>query len=263
MTLDDKLCGHIIAVREDIPWAYMIAIRPIFDDIRLRLNTTDVRLPTKGEFLKWALAPQGVSELSGNTAVSKKHVCRHAVDLHHDPLRDEPLTEPKTRIPMVQSANLYKPESSRPMYPLRTECGRRNDADAVEASRQVILKNAKERESRISFLVDIPIVVWRRFERFILRNVYERRIRIRTVVFRRSMFRSCLIFNTRPTYPSDTLAIPLKPTLSNIVIYYLSMGLWVYRWPLSILYYTLFLPFICLIVLRHQTLLMVEEVLKS
>ncbi|KAL9629651.1 MAG: hypothetical protein Q9204_005152 [Flavoplaca sp. TL-2023a] len=70
VTLEDKLCGHIIAVREDIPWAYMIAIRPIFDDIRLRLNTTDVRLPTQDEFFKAESAPQA-TQISEDTTVAE------------------------------------------------------------------------------------------------------------------------------------------------------------------------------------------------
>lgn len=49
MTLGNKLCGHIVAVRQDIPWAYMMAIQPIFDDIKLRLNIDEVRLPTIDE----------------------------------------------------------------------------------------------------------------------------------------------------------------------------------------------------------------------
>ncbi|KAL9035371.1 MAG: hypothetical protein Q9180_004898 [Flavoplaca navasiana] len=45
----NKLCGHIIAIREDVPWAYMMAIEPIFDNIRLELGVDDVRLPTIAE----------------------------------------------------------------------------------------------------------------------------------------------------------------------------------------------------------------------
>ncbi|KAL8653591.1 MAG: hypothetical protein Q9226_003785 [Calogaya cf. arnoldii] len=49
VTLEDKLCGHIIAVRQDLPWAYMLAIEPMFDDIKMVLGTDDVRLPTNAE----------------------------------------------------------------------------------------------------------------------------------------------------------------------------------------------------------------------
>lgn len=49
VTLGDKLCGHIIAVRQDIPWAYMSSIQAIFDDIKSSLDIDDVRLPTIAE----------------------------------------------------------------------------------------------------------------------------------------------------------------------------------------------------------------------
>ncbi|KAL8834533.1 MAG: hypothetical protein Q9170_003715 [Blastenia crenularia] len=44
-----KLCGYIIAIRQDIPWAYMVAIEPVFEDIRRRLDTEEVRLPFANE----------------------------------------------------------------------------------------------------------------------------------------------------------------------------------------------------------------------
>ncbi|KAL8875045.1 MAG: hypothetical protein Q9198_006544, partial [Flavoplaca austrocitrina] len=110
VTLDNKLCGHIIAVREDVPWAYMIAIRPIFDDIRLRLKTDDVRLPTDGEFLKWARDQQRVSELAGDTASPQQELCSRAADKHEDPATDETLTQPKTPSPKLKSANPYESE---------------------------------------------------------------------------------------------------------------------------------------------------------
>jgi hypothetical protein len=38
-----------VAIREDIPWAYMAPIGPILEDIKSKLGTTDVRLPRRGE----------------------------------------------------------------------------------------------------------------------------------------------------------------------------------------------------------------------
>lgn len=45
----DKLCGYIVAIRQDVPWAYMVAIQPILEDIGRRFKTDDVRLPTAVE----------------------------------------------------------------------------------------------------------------------------------------------------------------------------------------------------------------------
>ena len=45
VTLENQLCGHIVAIRQDVPWAYMTAIEPILKDIRRELATDDVRLP--------------------------------------------------------------------------------------------------------------------------------------------------------------------------------------------------------------------------
>ena len=39
-----NLCGHVVAIREDVPWAYMSPIGPIIDDIKRKLNTDDVKL---------------------------------------------------------------------------------------------------------------------------------------------------------------------------------------------------------------------------
>ena len=49
MVFEGQLCGLIVAVREDIPWAYMAPIEPILEDIKSKLGTTDVRLPGRGE----------------------------------------------------------------------------------------------------------------------------------------------------------------------------------------------------------------------
>lgn len=49
MILEDKLCGYIVAIRQDIPWAYMVAIEPTLEDIGRKLKTDDVRLPTAVE----------------------------------------------------------------------------------------------------------------------------------------------------------------------------------------------------------------------
>ena len=262
MTLDDKLCGHIIAVREDIPWAYMVAIQPIFDDIRLRLNTTDVRLPTQYEFFKWELAPQGSAELSGDTVISETDVCNHAADAHEDSTTDGPLTKSQTHLPMVESGGRYNQDigfnqmSTRLSHSEFPEHRRLENVhgEYVRNQREAVKYRASRRSPQNS-IPKKPLTVWRGCETFILRTEYERRMRSVNAVSRRSMIRSWLIHDTRPVYPLRTL--------SNVAIYYLSMGLSFYRWPLSILYYILFWPVICLVVLRHQTLLMDEEVLKE
>ena len=47
--LGDKLCGYIVATRQDVPWAYMVAIEPVLTSIRQKLGTDEVRLPTAAE----------------------------------------------------------------------------------------------------------------------------------------------------------------------------------------------------------------------
>ncbi|KAI4283163.1 MAG: hypothetical protein L6R38_002354 [Xanthoria sp. 2 TBL-2021] len=64
VTLGDKLCGHIIAVRQDIPWAYMSSIQAIFDDIKSSLDIDDVRLPTIAEVQLAASYPGMIKRLA-------------------------------------------------------------------------------------------------------------------------------------------------------------------------------------------------------
>ncbi|ERF73920.1 hypothetical protein EPUS_05343 [Endocarpon pusillum Z07020] len=40
----NRLCGHIIAVRENVPWAYMMPIGPIFEDIKRATGAREVGL---------------------------------------------------------------------------------------------------------------------------------------------------------------------------------------------------------------------------
>lgn len=42
--LGDKVCGHLIAAREDVPWVCMQPIQPILQDIQKRLMAGNVRL---------------------------------------------------------------------------------------------------------------------------------------------------------------------------------------------------------------------------
>lgn len=250
-----------MAVREGIPCAYMIAIRPIFDDIRLRLNTTDVRLLTQDESFKAESAPQD-TEMSGDTAFLEMEFCNHAANLDdEESTTDEPLTKPQSYLPMVERDGPYNQDigpnqlSTVPSNTLISEHGSLENVHRghVRNQREPVKYRASRRSPQNS-IPKKPLTVWRGCETFILRTEYERRMRSMSAVSRRSMIRSWLILDTRPVYPLRTL--------SNVAIYYLSMGLWFYRWPLSTLYYILFWPFICLVILRHQTLLMDEEVLK-
>lgn len=49
MVLGDRVCGFIVAVREDLPWAYMIPMAAALDDIKRKLGTNDVRIPKADE----------------------------------------------------------------------------------------------------------------------------------------------------------------------------------------------------------------------
>jgi hypothetical protein len=45
----NKLCGHIVASRPDLPWAYMVPIGPVVNDIKAKFNTSEVRFLTHAE----------------------------------------------------------------------------------------------------------------------------------------------------------------------------------------------------------------------
>lgn len=66
--LGEQLCGFIVAVRQDVPWAYMMAIEPVLDDIKRKLGTPDVRLPRRGEIESLA----AVSEVPESIDVAKE-----------------------------------------------------------------------------------------------------------------------------------------------------------------------------------------------
>lgn len=55
----DKLCGYIVAIREDMPWAYMVAIQSVLEDIGRRFKTDDVRLPKTTEIVSRRLISNG------------------------------------------------------------------------------------------------------------------------------------------------------------------------------------------------------------
>lgn len=55
----DKLCGYIVAIRQDVPWAYMVAIQPVLEDIGRRFKTDDVRLPSAAEIESLRLVAKG------------------------------------------------------------------------------------------------------------------------------------------------------------------------------------------------------------
>ena len=102
MILGDKLCGYIVAIRQDIPWAYMVAIEPILEDIGRKLGTDDVRLPTAVEIESHAVSEEIFTrritqELSSKT---DKHLAVELPDdlvnkKNHllDQQEDEPLNE--------------------------------------------------------------------------------------------------------------------------------------------------------------------------
>ncbi|KAL9579727.1 MAG: hypothetical protein Q9203_006574 [Teloschistes exilis] len=49
VVLEEKLCGYVVAIRQDLPWAYMVAIEPVIEDIKRTLKSGDVRIPTARE----------------------------------------------------------------------------------------------------------------------------------------------------------------------------------------------------------------------
>jgi len=64
VVLENRVCGFIVAARQDLPWAYMISIQDAFDDIKSTLGTSDVRIPTVDEFtvLKQNLISRGLGQ---------------------------------------------------------------------------------------------------------------------------------------------------------------------------------------------------------
>lgn len=68
MILGEELCGFIVAIRQDVPWAYMMPIEPILEDIKQKFRTADVRLPKRGEIESQAVS----SEISETLTVIEK-----------------------------------------------------------------------------------------------------------------------------------------------------------------------------------------------
>lgn len=50
---DGYVCGVIVAARQDMPWAYMIPIGSILDDIKAAMGTEDVKIPAADEWLSF------------------------------------------------------------------------------------------------------------------------------------------------------------------------------------------------------------------
>ena len=81
--LGRKLCGFIVAIRQDVPWAYMAPIDPILNDIKVKLGALDVRLPVRGEIE--TLATSTGSKLS---STAEKGVETASSDVYDPNLQD-------------------------------------------------------------------------------------------------------------------------------------------------------------------------------
>ncbi|KAL8909682.1 MAG: hypothetical protein Q9171_004927 [Xanthocarpia ochracea] len=185
VTLDNKLCGHIIAVRQDVPWAYMMAIRPIFDDIRSRLSIDDVRLPTIHEIELSTMVSES-DIVNGLEGESSQSTAIATADLDEIYVLDEPVSKPQTHPPLVESANPNNEEikrdrtSIRSLYPPKPLDGVFANVNGTNIrSPNQSLKVRESRRSQRNLLIKVPFAVWRCFETFILRTEYERRMRKR------------------------------------------------------------------------------------
>ncbi|KAL8626214.1 hypothetical protein Q9189_008101, partial [Teloschistes chrysophthalmus] len=72
VVLEEKLCGYVVAIRQDLPWAYMVAIEPVIKDIKRTLKTSDVRLPTAGEIESAAQAYSNYPSYHWSSEVDKQ-----------------------------------------------------------------------------------------------------------------------------------------------------------------------------------------------
>jgi hypothetical protein len=64
------VCGVLIAARQDRPWAYMLPIGPVLDDIRAALGTTDVRIPLIEELIDLSGSPPHDATRQGSIRTS-------------------------------------------------------------------------------------------------------------------------------------------------------------------------------------------------
>jgi len=55
--MDDLVCGVIVTARSDVPWAYMIPIREILEDIKRTACANDVHIATLDEIAAWRDSP--------------------------------------------------------------------------------------------------------------------------------------------------------------------------------------------------------------
>ena len=51
MSQDNALCGVLVAGNSSLPWAYMLPIEDIFNNMKLVLGTDNVSLPVAGEII--------------------------------------------------------------------------------------------------------------------------------------------------------------------------------------------------------------------
>lgn len=71
MVVENQLCGIIIAVREDVPCAYMAPIKPILEDIKQSLGCHDVRLPQYWETASQPCVPSSSKAPEVSAAVKQ------------------------------------------------------------------------------------------------------------------------------------------------------------------------------------------------
>lgn len=62
----NRLCGHIIAVRENVPWAYMMPVGPIFEDIKrvTGAKTVGVFSPVSAQREQFRTEPEDPNHVS-------------------------------------------------------------------------------------------------------------------------------------------------------------------------------------------------------
>lgn len=235
-----------------------MAIERIFDNIKLRLGTDDVRLPTIAEINSAALSH--VEVRGGNKSHLQDDSLKSSssspfttgagswppISSKSPPrVRFHPTERTETSLPEVEprqktTTSPLSPIEPRRLWPRHLEEGH------IESSHQP----GQEKESTRSpqtRLTSMPSIAWRRFETFILRIEHERRMRIR----KRSTLRVVSSYFTHLLLPGHR---PLNNgELINLVI--LNM-------PFNIMYLTFGFPFICWVVHRYSNVLEDGEVLQ-
>jgi len=189
--LGEELCGFIVAVREDVPWAYMMPILPVLADIKAKLRTDDVRLPKCGELEALAALSKasdtGVSDntncaegeyqeeddIEFNPSSNVGRLGRIVALLRKSPLKSWRLHGLKKYQGLSADNGSPRPPSSVDLYDPRRQDIPVRSTDAVTVNKRSP-EGLRTRGLTLRSIYTSPYKLWRYIESRLLRIEYRR-----------------------------------------------------------------------------------------